>query len=87
MSALVVVLVLALVLFWVWGLVLSLFLSCLMLLAFVFVSAFVLADLMALLCFFRGSVIALWLGGSRLLCFCLLGMHSFIFIEHAKLGS
>ena len=58
-----------------------------MLLAFVFVSAFVFADLMALLCFFCGSVIALWLGGSRLLSCCLLCMHSFIFIEHAKLGS
>ena len=58
-----------------------------MLLAFVVVSAFVFADLMALLCFFCGSVIALWLGGSRLLCFCLLCMHSFMFIENAKLGS
>ena len=75
MSALVVVLVLALVVFWVWGLVLSQFLFGLMLLAFVFVSAFVFADLMALLCFFCGSVIALWLGGSRLLCFCLLRTH------------
>ena len=69
MSALVVVLVLALVVFCVWGLVLSLC-FCLMLLAFVFVSAFVFADLMALLCFFCGSVIALWLGGSRLVCCC-----------------
>ena len=59
----------------------------LMLLALVFVSAFVFADLMALVCFFCGSVIALWLGGSRLVCFCLLCMHSSIFIEHAKLGS
>ena len=58
-----------------------------MFLALVFVSAFVFADLMALLCFFCGSVIALWLGGSRRLCFCVLCMHSFIFIEHAKLGS
>ena len=53
----------------------------------VFVSAFVFADLMALLCFFCGSVIALWLGGSRLVCFCLLCMHRIIFNENAKLGS
>ena len=58
-----------------------------MLLAFVFVSAFVFADLTALLCFFCGSVISLWLGGSTLLCVCLLCMHIFIFIENAALGS
>ena len=57
---------------------------CLMLLAFVFVSAFVFADMMALVCFFCGSVIALWLGGSQLLCCYLLCMHSFISIDNVQ---
>ena len=55
--------------------------------AFIYVSAFVFADPMALLCFFCGSVIDLWLGGSRLVCFCLLCSHRFIFMEMQSLGA